>query len=143
MHSTCLPPSQYICIFLDYLTFNLWVVLGDDFDVVVLKIPGSAVVYLIGEYNSMGSDMKERVKGLFSKGIAPAASVSDAVIVDGGLSSNISAAETTPEVMPLSSVLGVSRCEGMYGVNPNLCTFHDHHVVVRCSNKHIWKARLR
>jgi hypothetical protein len=107
------------------------------------QIPGSAVVYVIGTYNDMDSGTRERVKNLFSKGIAVAASVSDAVIMDGGLSSNISSAETTAAVRPLSSVLGVSRCEGMYGIDPTLSNFHHHHVVVRCSDKLVWKARLK
>jgi len=52
--------------------------------------------------------------------------------MDGGLNSHLSSAETTPEVRPLSSVLGVSRCEGMYGIDSDLSHFHHHHVVVRC-----------
>ena len=109
----------------------------------ILQVPGSAVVYVIGTYDGMDSITTDRVKLLFSKGVAVAASVSDAVIMDGGLAANLSAAETTAAIRPLSSVLGVSRCEGMYGIDPTLSNFHHHHVVVRCSNNHIWKARVK
>ncbi len=98
---------------------------------------------MLGQTTDMDEESAERVKSLFSHGIAVAASVSDAVIIDGGLSSHISAAETTAAVRPLSSVLGVSRCEGMYGIDPNLSNFHHHHVVVRCTEKALWNARLK
>ena len=91
----------------------------------------------------MDSGARERVEDLFRRGIAVAASVSDAVIMDGGLAANISSAETTAAVRPLSSVLGVSRCEGMYGIDPTLSNFHHHHVVVRCSVNLVWKARIK
>ena len=91
----------------------------------------------------MEEDTQERVKKLFGHGIAVAASVSDAVIIDGGLNAHLSAAETTAEVRPLSSMLGISRCEGMYGINSDLSNFHHHHVVVRCNAKALWNARLK
>ena len=95
-----------------------------------MQLPGSPVVYILGTYTDMDEDMKEKIKNIFSHGIAVAASVSDAVIIDGGLVSHLSSAETTAEVRPLSSVLGISRCEGMYGIDPNLSNFHHHHIVV-------------
>jgi hypothetical protein len=98
---------------------------------------------MLGTYNGMDDDMKEKVQQIFSYGIAVAASVSDAVIIDGGLEEHISSAETTAEVRPLSSVLGISRCEGMYGIDPNLSKFHHHHIVVRCNPKALWKARIK
>lgn len=100
-------------------------------------------MYILGTYTDMDEDMKEKIKNIFSHGIAVAASVSDAVIIDGGLVSHLSSAETTAEVRPLSSVLGISRCEGMYGIDPNLSNFHQHHIVVRCNPKALWKARIK
>ena len=106
-------------------------------------MPGSPVIYLLGTYTEMEEETKERVKSLFSHGVAVAASVSDAVIVDGGLNSHLSSAETTAEVRPHSSILGVTRCEGMYGIDADLSNFHHHHVVVRCNTKALWMARLK
>ena len=59
------------------------------------QLPGSPVVYVLGTLTEMEEDTQERVKKLFSHGIAVAASVSDAVIIDGGLNAHLSAAETT------------------------------------------------
>ena len=109
----------------------------------VAQLPGVPVVYIVGEYTDMDEEAKEKVQKIFSHGIAVAASISEAVIIDGGLTSHISSSETTPAVRPLSSVLGVSRCEGMYGIDPDLSNFHHHHVVIRCTPKALWKARLK
>ena len=39
------------------------------------QLPGSPVVYVLGTYTDMEEDMQERVKKLFSHGVAVAASV--------------------------------------------------------------------
>ena len=101
------------------------------------------VVMLVGSTAKLGNPVAERVNNLFSSGIAVAAAVSSAIVIDGGLKNDVGAAEPTAAVRPFLHLIGISAAKGRYDASPLLRWGHNQHIVVRCSAKQMPIVRLK